>query len=291
MRLRLPLAAMTAVAAVLALASPASAIRYGEPDDGEHPYVGMMIAYTSQDLPDDDVDGPVLVRSWRCTGTMLDVDTFLTAGHCTDGAAAVAIWFDEDLRALTADDYFLFEDAMKSADAHSTAVLTHPDYDAGAFYLHDVGVVDALTVAQDLALDGYGELPEEGYWDDQLALRRQQRDSLTTVGYGLQRNLPTVGGAAALIEADWVRLQAHSELIGDRQFGAAPAGGAYVVLGANANTGGACVADSGGPTLVEGTSTVVAVVSFSVNDPCGGTSAAYRIDTADDLAWLAGFVG
>lgn len=291
MRLRLPLAAVTAATALLALASPASAIRHGEPDDGEHPYVGMMIAYTSRDLPDDDVDGPVLVRSWRCTGTMLDGDTFLTAGHCTDGAEAVAIWFDEDLRALGPDDYFLLGDAVDSADAYSTTVLTHPDYDRGAFYLHDIGVVVGLTVSDGVALDGYGELPELGYWDDQLALRKPLRDAHVTVGYGLQRNLPSAGGAVALIEADWLRLQAHSELIGNRQFGAGPDNDVYVVLGANAKTGGACVADSGGPTLVDGTNTVVAVTSFNVNDPCGGTSAAYRIDTADDLAWLAGFVG
>ena len=111
-----------------------------------------------------------------------------------------------------------------------------------------------------------------------------------TVGYGFQRNLPSAGGAVALVERDWVRLQAHSELIGNRQFDAGSDNDVYVVLGANANTGGACVADSGGPTLVDGTTTVVALTSFNVNDPCGGTSAAYRLDTADDLAWLTAFV-
>ena len=71
------------VVTVLALAVPVAAItRGGAPDDGEHPYVGLMVA--------DDADGNPL---WRCSGTLISPTVFVTAGHCTEAPAARAtIW-------------------------------------------------------------------------------------------------------------------------------------------------------------------------------------------------------
>ena len=37
------------------------------------------------------------------------------------------------------------------------------------------------------------------------------------------------------------------------------------------------------------TNQLVGVVSFGVNDTCAGSSGVYRIDTDDDLDFLAGF--
>src|SRR5918997_4413127 len=67
------------VALVLAAlaASPAAAVPYGEPDGNQHPYVGLVVFY--------DKDG---VARNRCSGTLLSETVFLTAGHCTDGAAS-----------------------------------------------------------------------------------------------------------------------------------------------------------------------------------------------------------
>ena len=63
-----------AVAMIIALAAPVGAITYGELDAGEHPYVGFMIFF--------DPSSP----GWfSCSGTLLDADTFLTAGHCAWG--------------------------------------------------------------------------------------------------------------------------------------------------------------------------------------------------------------
>ncbi len=42
---KLVLSLVTVVAVTLATAGPATAITYGEPDDGEHPYVGFMIFF------------------------------------------------------------------------------------------------------------------------------------------------------------------------------------------------------------------------------------------------------
>jgi len=71
---KLLLALVAALVAMVMVASPAGAITYGEPDAGEHPYVGFMIFF--------DPNEP----GWfSCSGTLLDANTFLTAGHCTFG--------------------------------------------------------------------------------------------------------------------------------------------------------------------------------------------------------------
>ncbi|MBN2555203.1 MAG: trypsin-like serine protease [Anaerolineales bacterium] len=83
-------AMLVMLALVFILAVPASAITYGESDDGQHPYVGLLGFY--------DGDGEWM---WRCSGTMISPTVVLTAGHCTGfdaelGAPARAqIWFDE----------------------------------------------------------------------------------------------------------------------------------------------------------------------------------------------------
>ena len=71
---RLKLVLLGAVALLLATATPAGAITYGQPDAGEHPYVGFMIFFD-----------PAEPGWFSCSGTLLDADTFLTAAHCTYG--------------------------------------------------------------------------------------------------------------------------------------------------------------------------------------------------------------
>jgi hypothetical protein len=299
MRMRTLVAGLAGLATLAATAAPAAAIKYGEPDAEEHPYVGLMLAYTTQTI-DTDGDGVTdytgLVAAWRCTGTQIDADSFLTAGHCTSGAEAVAIWYGDDLEDVRLErDFVLFEEAIDQdseldADAWSYDALVHDKYDDSAFYLHDVGVVDNIVLAEGTTFDTYGELPERNYWDTQLATRKKDRDSYTTVGYGLQWAMPLSNGQGRMDQADWTKLKAGGELIGYRQFGGGKMQDAYVVLTNNANTGGTCFGDSGGPTFIEDTNTVVAVTSFGVNSTCAGTSGVYRIDTADDLAWLQTFL-
>lgn len=60
MRLRPLLVGAPGVAALVATATPAAAIKFGEPDNGE--------------------ERRRAVRAWRCTGTQMDADTFLIAG-------------------------------------------------------------------------------------------------------------------------------------------------------------------------------------------------------------------
>jgi hypothetical protein len=302
MRIRPLLAGAAGLAAIVATAAPAVAVKYGVPDNGEHPYVGLMVAYEWDDLNEDEViTDDELFAAWRCTGTQMDEDTFLTAGHCTFGADAVAIWFDDDLEATRlAREFVTLEDAIdedneNQADAYSYDALAHPDYDDNAFYLNDVGVVDDVIWTGD-ALTEFGALPELGYWDEQIAAKKKDRDTYETVGYGLQWATPDRGMSEPNDnqrgdEARWLKLKAGGELIGYRNFGAGKANDAFVVLTNNANTGGTCFGDSGGPTFIEHTDVVVAVTSFGMNSTCAGTSGVYRIDTAEDLAWLSQFIG
>lgn len=251
---------------LVATASPAAAIRYGEPDDGEHPYVGLMIA--------DDAEGP----AWRCSGTLVSPTVYLTAGHCTFGAEAVRVWFEEDLTDRAAVGYpFGGETSIEGTP------YTHPDYDDAAFYLNDLGVV---VLDEPVILDEYGAIPELGYFDDFFVARGQNKQLFTAVGYGLQRSMPAQTG---LTEAELVRLQATLKIINqDSAFGEKKAGNS-VLFTNNAATGGTCSGDSGGPIFVQGTNVVAAVTSYGINARCAGTGGGYRVDTADDLAFLAEF--
>jgi len=59
-----------------------------------------------------------------------------------------------------------------------------------------------------------------------------------------------------------------------------------ILLSNNANTGGTCFGDSGGPNFI-GTSNVVGgVTSFGINTNCAGTGGVYRLDRAWNLNWL-----
>lgn len=302
MRIRPLLAGVAGLAAIVATAAPAAAIKYGQPDGGEHPQVGFMLAYVWDDVDGDgEQTDDELFAGWRCSGTLMDEDTFLTAGHCTSGADAVAIWFDENLEPLrVSQSFFTLEDAIDSqnpnqAAAYSKNVLTHPDYDDEAFYLHDVGVVDKLEWTNEQTVTTYGKLPELGYWDDQIAAKKKDRDRYESVGYGLQWSTPDRGLSPSNPnrrgdEGRWERLKANGELIGYRTLGGGKDNDAYVVLTNNANTGGTCSGDSGGPTFIDNSDVVVAVTSFGVNSTCAGTSGVYRIDTEDDLAFLREYI-
>ena len=78
---------------LLVLGGSANAVTYGEKDDNAHPYVVLLTFYYDVDgngidtAPVATPDGftyPVDYQ-WRCTGTIIDPTTVLTAGHCTAG--------------------------------------------------------------------------------------------------------------------------------------------------------------------------------------------------------------
>ena len=72
--------------ALTAMAASAGAITKNYQEDNVHDFVGLMVALDDQ--------GEFL---WRCSGSLLDATTFLTAGHCTDAPAVGArVYFQQD---------------------------------------------------------------------------------------------------------------------------------------------------------------------------------------------------
>ena len=260
------MAVLLAVIVGLANVAPAMAIKYGELDGERHPYVGLMVAY--------DEDGTPL---WRCSGTLIAPQLFLTAGHCTeDPADHVEIWFDADLTDAALHNY------PTEGDVGGTP-YTHPDYDPNAFYLHDLGVV---VLDEPVNVDEYGQLPDEGQYDYLAKRRGRVEGTFTAVGYGLQnanKNHLSAERLRKLAHPQLIIMNSPSPLVGDFA----------ILMTNNAHTGGTCFGDSGGPVFFGGddSNLLVGVTSYGLNSQCAGTGGVYRIDRADDLDWLWGEFG
>jgi secreted trypsin-like serine protease len=198
---------------------------------------------------------------------------FLTAGHCTeDPAAHVEIWFDADVQSgVPANGY------PNAGDVGGTP-YTHPDYDPNAFYVRDLGVV---VLDKPVKMRTYGRLPRQDQLD---ALSPSASTTFTAVGYGLQKSFPDA--ASWKDAAVKVRMYATPHLV---QINGGLVGDFSLLLSNNANTGGTCFGDSGGPNFLGTSNTVAGVTSFGLNGTCGGTGGVYRVDRSWNLDWLATF--
>jgi hypothetical protein len=240
---------------------------------------------------------------FNCTGTLVSPTIVVTAGHCTFGTGSngeptasgsggndVWISFAEvpDYSILPPSSQFVPDDNEGRYQAWSTALnasgewirataYPHPEYSDSAFFEHDLGV---LVLSEPVNLSTYGTLPTQGLLDELYAENKQQ--PYTAVGYGLEGSGPktSFGGDT--------RRRAELRLVNLNGVGGAGKG-TSAKCSSNANTGGTCFGDSGGPIFVSGTTTLVAVVSFGSNLTCSGTSGTYRIDQPDGLAFPATF--
>jgi hypothetical protein len=274
------LTTLAALTMALAIAIPAGAVTKGGYQDASNDYdfVGLMVAFNSSGNP-----------LWRCTGTLLDETHFLTAGHCTEAPAASAqIWFDWDVESdIPTNGY----GGSWIGDA-SGVTFTHPQFNPNAFFLHDLGMVVLDAPYTDSS--GFGTLPTLDQLD---ALKIGRHSTFTAVGYGLQVSTGTCFVNAghpdpgfctpSPYQGDRVRYIAHPWLLQSNTPGFT--GDFALLLSNNASTGGTCFGDSGGPNFLGDSNVIAGVTSFGLNGSCGGTGGVYRIDKADDLAWLATF--
>lgn len=258
------------VAMAMAFGIPAGAVTNGRPDNGRHPYVGLAVF----DAPDEEGNiGP----AWRCSGTLLSPTVFLTAGHCTDGAVAARVWFDENVQANAEYPY-------SGATSTDGVPHTYPDFCLGCggglpgFDRGDVGVV---VLTETPPVTQYGTIPSEGLVD---TLSRGAHVDI--VGYGVQTNLR--GGGQPVWSGPRVRLWAPAQLVSTKFVHS----DAFIRLSANPalGKGGTCFGDSGGPDLNGGTDTILAVNSYVTNNNCTGVTYSQRIDLPAILDWVQGFL-
>ena len=255
------------------VASVAYAITNGQPDGDDHPYVGLIVF--------DDDDGP----AWRCSGALIAPDVVLTAGHCTDGAVAARVWFDEIVEGNP--DY-----PWGGPSAGEGIPYTNPDYRSDenpygggnglpAFSYRDVGVVVLSEPVPVGVVGEYAALPAAGFVDT-----LKNKTDIDFVGYGVQEEIR--GGGPPY----WVglrnRLYAPSQLVSGKFVHSAEF--MRLSLNASQDKGGTCFGDSGGPDLLGETNTVLAVNSYVTNYNCAGVGYSSRVDIPEILEWIDGFM-
>jgi hypothetical protein len=256
----------------------AGAITNGVPDGDDHPYVGLLVF-------DVYVPGVGNVPAWRCSGALIAPNVVLTAGHCTDGAVAARIWFDEIVEGNP--EYPFSGDTSYDGEPYTNPDYRSPDnpYGGGnglpAFSYRDVGIVVLDKRVKKKSVDVYAELPSSGLVDS-----LQNKTPIDFVGYGVQDQIHG-GGPPYWGIRDKVRLYAPSELVSGEfvhsdEF-------MRVALNPGGGTGGLCFGDSGGPDLLGGTNTLLAVNSYVTNYNCAGVGYSSRVDIPEVLEWINSF--
>ena len=262
-----------AVAAVLVTAIPASAVTDGELDGDGHPAVVLILM---------EVNG---APAFRCSGTLIAPTYVLTAGHCAGAPgefSGMRIFTESDVQGgIGTTNNYPLGGGPNSIEAIRFAA--HPLFPTAPFFVHDVGMLE-LASPVDLPDGEYGTLPTANQFD---TLQPRRSTTFTSVGYGLQRSFPTA--AAWKNSASRTRYVAHPHLI---QINRGLVGDYSFLLSNNANTGGTCFGDSGGPNFLGDNSSrlVAAVTSFGLNSTCGGTGGVFRLDRQDVLDFIHGFM-
>jgi hypothetical protein len=279
MRKRIIAVLMVTVLA-LTLVIPVGAITGGQPDGDGHPYGALLL-----------VPGTTF-----CSGTLIDDDLVLTAGHCT------AAWSDPANEITEVWVTFDSEAAVDPATWEITGGtwyrahtwVTHPDYDASVWpFTADYGVVFL-----DEAVEGItpAALPEAGLVDELIGTTGQTDVRFNEVGYG--QDGVNVGDGPYTRHFSFVRkvsVQRYN-----------PSNGAvgtlyplWLILGdsPSPNKGAGCGGDSGSGIYSENTGdTVVAIHTGGyrlgyLSRICARiTSLNHRLDLPIVLDWLDQFL-
>jgi hypothetical protein len=309
-------AAAAALLTLALVAAPAAAVtRGGAPDAGEHPMVGQLLFYVP-----DAFNGifPDTGGWFSCTGTLINSEVVVTAGHCTfaiglngestttednrttaedfNGSGGNDVWisFNED------DDHWTGFPPTFDANGNLNYATEAERYAARAAWLdgndefwvrgeswphfeyddNAFFIHDLGALILDEAQPGpYASIPAAAGYLDKYAGRRNNH-TFEVVGYGLNRSHK---GGKVSIGGD-TRMKADVRLLNI----VSNPKNTYMQLSNNPSTGGTCFGDSGGPTFDNTTSRlIVAVTSFGLSPNCTGIGGAYRIDQPDDLAFLA----
>jgi secreted trypsin-like serine protease len=273
--LALTLAALSAV-----ILTPVLAITDGTLDGNGHPAVVLLLM---------EVGGK---PAFRCSATLLSPTVVLTAGHCTNNGpdqpyTGMRIFTESDVQAgIGTTNNYPFA-GPNSVEAVSWAA--HPLYESATFFRHDVGVVVLRKPGFKLSQSQYGVLPSVNQLDSLETRRGQQDTAFTAVGYGLQKSFPD---RASFLEHNVkTRYVATPTLL---QINTGFTGIGSLLLSNNANTGGTCFGDSGGPNFLGAEASeskiVAGVTSFGINGNCAGTGGVFRMDRQDVLAFVRSYL-
>jgi secreted trypsin-like serine protease len=265
---RIALILALVIVLTMALAGTALAVTDGELDGEGHPQVVLLLM---------EVNG---APAYRCSGTLLSPTVLLTAGHCAGAPGEFS-----GMRVFTESDVQNGDNSYPYAGNNSVEAVAwyaHPDYPYAPFFVNDVGVV--ILEEPGVVLDEayYATLPDVDQLDSFKTKRGLQKLTFTSVGYGLQESFPD--------PAYWktantrTRYVAHPRLIQINTPGFT--GDFSLLLSNNANTGGTCFGDSGGPNFMYDSNVVVGVTSFGINGNCAGTGGVFRMDRQGVNSWV-----
>lgn len=255
--MRIKIFGTLAVAAFLAAVTPVMAVTNGQPDGNGHPYVGVMIQF----IPNTNF---VSV----CSGSALSPTRFLTAAHCADPTLPVYV------------SYKSGPPFSLAADFTQGTFFPDPDWCIGCgpglpgFDSHDVAVV---VLSSPRNPGAFAALPEPNLVDT-----LPMRTGVDIVGYGVQGFIRGGGPPGQIFL--FTRYFAPSLLIQSNNVQSDE----FIKLTANPaqGKGGICFGDSGGPDILSGTNTVLAVNSYVTNGNCAGVTYSQRVDLPEILAFI-----
>ena len=209
---------------------------------------------------------------------------------------AARAWFGADVTYANVP-YPLYPFGGPGSGAVEGTPYTNPNYRSAenpygggnglpAFSYRDVGVV---VLDEPVIMAQYGALPAAGLVDT-----LKNKTPIDFVGYGVQYQAQIPGNQLPQPPPYYrwtgprIRMYAPSNLVSGNFVHAAEF--MRLALNPGGGSGGTCYGDSGGPDLLGGTDTVLAVNSYVTNVNRSGVGYSGRVDIPEILEWIYSFL-